>query len=111
MDKIMEIEKTVSRENLIYRTSEYTYSFKNFQARKSFGKDIYNAEITLKKARDDQSNLLVEIMNFKKRQNRKIQKNTKKEDDLKNLYALFEGRERVLDAFESKKFPIKAQVS
>ena len=27
MDKIMEIEKTVDRENLIYRASEYTYSF------------------------------------------------------------------------------------
>ena len=27
MDKIMEIEKTADRENLIYRASEYTYSF------------------------------------------------------------------------------------
>ena len=30
MDKIMQIEKTVDREKLIYRASEYTYSFKNF---------------------------------------------------------------------------------
>ena len=28
---------------------------------------------------------------------------------LKNLYALFEGRERFLDAFESKIFPIKTK--
>ena len=30
-------------------------------------------------------------------------------DILKNLYALFESRERVLDAFESKIFPIKIE--
>ena len=30
MDKIMQVEKTVDREKLIYRASEYTYSFKNF---------------------------------------------------------------------------------
>ena len=28
---------------------------------------------------------------------------------IKSLYALFEGRERVLDAFESKIFPIKIE--
>ena len=48
MNKIKEIEKTAGRENLIYRASEYTYSFKNFQTIRTFGKDIYNVEITLK---------------------------------------------------------------
>ena len=33
MDIIMEIEKTVDREKLIYRASEYTYSFQNFQTK------------------------------------------------------------------------------
>ena len=67
MDIIVEIEKTVDREKLIYRASEYTYSFKRFQIIKTFGRDIYNGEITLKEADNDQSNLLVEIMNFKKK--------------------------------------------
>ena len=66
MDKIMEIEKTVNRENLIYRANEYTYSFKNFQTKKTFVRDIYNGKIALKEADDYQSNLLVEIINFKK---------------------------------------------
>ena len=66
MDKIMEIEKTVNREYLIYRASEYTYSFKNFQTIKTFGRDIYNSEITLRDADNDQTNLLVEIMAFRK---------------------------------------------
>ena len=36
MDEIVEIEKTVNRENLIYRAKEYTYSFKHFQTTKIF---------------------------------------------------------------------------
>ena len=37
LDKIKEIEKNVDREKLIYKTDEYTYSFKNFQTIKAFG--------------------------------------------------------------------------
>ena len=33
----------------------------------------------------------------------------KKEDVLENLYALFEGKEKVLNAFDSKIFPIKIE--
>ena len=66
MDKIVEIEKTVDREKLIYKSSEYTYSFQNFQTIKTFGSDIYSGETTLKEADEDQASLLVEIINFKK---------------------------------------------
>ena len=48
-NKIKEIEKTVDRQNLVNRASEYKYSFKNFKRIKTFGTDIYNSEITLKK--------------------------------------------------------------
>ena len=41
LDKVKELEKTVDREKLVYRASEYTYSFKHFQRIKSFGRDIY----------------------------------------------------------------------
>ena len=57
MEKIMEIKKPVDREKLIYRTSEYTHSFQNFQTIKSFGRDIYSGKITLKEADEDQANL------------------------------------------------------
>ena len=65
IDKISEIEKTVDREKLVYRASEYTYSFPNFRTIKTFGRDIYNGEITLKEADEEQSSLLNEIRNFK----------------------------------------------
>ena len=41
LDKIKEIENSVDREKLTYKTDEYTYSFKNFQTIKTFGRDSY----------------------------------------------------------------------
>ena len=52
--------------------------------------------------------MLVEILNFRKQVKLKNgEKKQQKEDVLKNLYNLFQGRERVLNAFDSKIFPIK----
>ena len=51
-------------------------------------------------------------MNFKKKTKpQDPEKQEKRADVLKNLYAFFEGRERVLDGFERKIFPIKTRVS
>ena len=66
LDEIKEIEKNVDREKLIYETDEYTYSFKNFQTIKTFGRDIYEGKITIKEADEYQTDLLTEIMNFRK---------------------------------------------
>ena len=53
---------------------------------------------------------MVEILNFRKQVKLKNpEKKQKKEDILKNVYNLFEGRERVLNAFDSKIFPIKTE--
>ena len=67
LNKIREIENMVHREILVYGTNEYTYDFKYFRTRNTFGRDIYNRKITLKEYDEDQSILLVVIMNFKKR--------------------------------------------
>ena len=66
LDKIKEIEKNVDREKLVYETNEYTYSFKKFQTIKTFGRDIYEGKIMLEKANEYQTNLLSEIIDFKK---------------------------------------------
>ena len=110
LDKIKEIEKNVDREKLIYETNEYTYSFKNFQTIKTFGRDIYEGKITLEKANEYQTDLLAEIIDFKKNTKARSQeKKREKEIVLQNLYNFFEGREKVLDAFESKIFSIKSK--
>ena len=110
LDKIKEIEKNVDREKLIYETNEYTYSFKNFQTIKTFGRDIYEGKITIEEANEYQFNLLAEIMNFRKNTKPKSQeKKQEKEIVFENLYDFFEGREKVLDAFKSKIFSIKSK--
>ena len=110
IDKITEIEKTVDREKLVYRASEYTYSFQNFRTIRAFGRDIYNGEITLKEADEDQVSLLNEIINFReKTKPQDEKKKRKKKDVLTNLYKFFEGGEKVLNAFDSKIFPIKTK--
>ena len=84
--------------------------FKNFQTIKTFGRDIYNGDITLKQADEDQNNLLIEIINFKnKTKPQDPEEIQNKKDIVKNLYVLFGGRERVFDAFESEIFPVKSK--
>ena len=50
----------------------------NIVLQRIFGKDVYNSEFTFKKTDDDQSNLLTEIMNFKKKIKDMIQGKNKK---------------------------------
>ena len=67
------MEKNLDREKLIYETNEYTYSFQNFQTIKSFGRDIYEGNIMLEQSNEYETNLLAEIMNFRKNSNQKSQ--------------------------------------
>ena len=89
---------------------EAANSFKNFQAIKTFGRDIYEGKITTEETNEDQTDLLAQIMNFRKNTKPKSQeKKQEKEIVLENLYNFFEGREKVLDAFGSKIFSIKSK--
>ena len=78
------------REKLVYRTNEYTYNYKNFWTINIFGRDIYNGKTTLKEDNEDQSSLLDEIINFKKKAKpQNSEKRQEKKDILDNLYAFF----------------------
>ena len=52
-EKIVKIEKTIDREKLVYKASGNTYDFRKFQTIRTFGKDIYDGEISLEKADED----------------------------------------------------------
>ena len=58
------IKETEDGEKWYHRKNEYTYNFQNFRTVNTFGRDIYSGTITLKEANEDQSDLLVEILNF-----------------------------------------------
>ena len=66
-DAKTEFNKIEEIENLVYRAKQYTYIFKNVQTEKAFGRDICNGEITLKEGDEDQSNLLIEIVVLKQK--------------------------------------------
>ena len=101
LHQILEIEKTIDREKLIYKASEYTYSFRNFRTIRTFGRDIYEGKITPKEVDKDQSNLLYEIMKFNnKTRPQSDKKKQEKETVYENLENFFEARERLLDGFE-----------
>ena len=109
-DQIKEVEKSVDREKLTYKTNEYTFSFENLQTKNTFGRDIYEGKITIKAANKNQKDLLVEIMSFRKNTKPMSQvKKREKEIDLKNVYNFFEGREKVVNTFESKIFLTKSK--
>ena len=77
--KLKKQKKNVDREKLIYETNEYTYSFKYFHTIKTFGRDIYGGKITIEEANEYQTDLLAEIMIFKKyTKPRSQEKKTKK---------------------------------
>ena len=103
--KIKEIEKNVGRDKLINETNKYTYSFKNFQTIKTFGINIYDSKITIEEADKYQTNLLFEIMNFRKNTKpRSQEKNQEKEIVLENLYNFLRVDKKFLMLLKVKNF-------
>ena len=104
-NKFKELEKMVHRENLVYITNEYTYSFENFRKISTFGRDIYNGKITLKEANKDQSDLLVEILNFRKEvKPRCLEKNNRKKMFLKTCTVFLKLEKEFLTFLKAKYF-------
>ena len=105
LDKIKDIEKNVDIENLVYETNEYTYSFKHFQTIKTFGRDIYEGNITFEEAKEYQTNLSAEIMNFRKSTKpQSPEKKRGKEIVLENMYNIFLSVEKKLLTFLKAKY-------
>ena len=66
LNKIKEIENKVDRENVYYRKNKCGYNFHNFRIISTFGRDLYNDTITRKEVDNDQNDLLLDILDFKK---------------------------------------------
>ena len=97
LDKISEIEKNVNREKLVYKTNIHTYDFQNFQTIRTFARDIYNGEISLEEANEDQGKLLNEIIYFNKKTKQKNEiKKQEKEDVIKSLRNFYNSRKKVI---------------
>ena len=82
LKKVLEIEKNVDREKLIYEAGKYIFDFRKFNTIRTFGEDIYDGKITLEEADEDQSGLADNINNFFEKAK---PKNDKKEQEKKLL--------------------------
>ena len=91
--ELNKIEQNVDREKLLYETNGYTYSFKNLQTIKTFGRDIYiymRAKLRLKKQINIKPIYLLKSWVLRKIQNQRVQKKKQeKEIVLKNSYNFF----------------------
>ena len=106
LHKIKEMEENIDREKLIYETNEYTYSFKNFQTIKTFGRDIYDGKITIKEADEYQTDLLAEILHFRKNTKpRSEEKNKKKKLSFKTCIMFLRVQKKLLMLLKVKYFP------
>ena len=71
--------------NLIKLKKLKQQRIQNFWTRITFGRDIYNGTITKEDVEEDQSDLLSEILSFRKKvKPENPEKKTEKEDVLKN---------------------------
>ena len=105
LDKIKETEKNVDTEKLIYETNEYTCSFKNLQKIKTFDRDIYDGKIMIEEADKHQTNLLVEIMNFRNNtKSRNQEKNETKKLLLKTCIMFLRAQKKLLTLLKAKCF-------
>ena len=102
--KLKKQKKNVDREKLIYKTNECIYSFKNFQAIKTFGRDICEGKNRIEEANKYQTDLH-EIMNFRKNMKPKSQeKNKKKNLFLKTCIIFLRVEKKYLTLLKAKYF-------
>ena len=105
LNKIKEVEESIDREKLVYKTDKHTFDFRKFNTIRTFGKDIYNGKITLEEADESQSDLLNEIKTFNDKARPKATWHKEmKENVLNNVHNLYEAREMVLNGFKRKIF-------
>ena len=92
----------------MYKANGYKYDFQQYETIRSFGESTYADKINIDKAEIDQSNLLKYLVESNdKSRPRTAEGKGKKRNIYESAYALYEGRELILNAFRSKIFPMK----
>ena len=114
LNKIVEIEQKINRDNLIYRLGDKKkdkrYDFQKFKTIRSFGIEICNDELALEDPLEEQVEIKNEIDKFKESMKQKaLDKQEKKSLTFKNANRFLIRRQNVLNGSESRIFSIKKQ--
>ena len=96
---------------MIYYSSKEPFDFKTFKTIKSFGENTHSSKITINAANEEQADLIEYILNF----NNKLRRKNKDDKKIREMFLilqkkLYEGRELVINAFNSGLFPLKLTV-
>ena len=86
-----------------------TDNFQIFKTIRTFGREIYNTDLSIHDATELQIRLKDDVNSLKNLQNQKNQSENKRDTTLKTAIILLNGRQRVLNAFESRAFPKRKQ--
>ena len=102
LKKIIEIQNSIEINDLNYYSNKNNYIFSNYSLPVVFFRDTYGKKLSINDADEEQSIFYNEI---------KREKHGRIRDEKKffweNLEFLFYGREKVLNAFRGKIFPMK----
>ena len=101
LTKIVEIENKLDGNNLFYKTgnkkNDKTYDFQTFETIRYFGREIYNSDLSLDDALEQQIRLKDHIDIFKESTKpNESAKNEKKALTLKKVVIVLNGRQKVL---------------
>ena len=64
MYEIKKWEEKIKREDLRYKTNNYTYDFQQFETIRCFNDDIYIGKVNISEAKMNESNLLKNLIKF-----------------------------------------------
>ena len=104
------MESKLNRDDLIYKTGskkkDKKYDFQKFKKIRSFGREIYNNDLSLDDAPEQEIRLknIIDICKESTKPKESVRKE-KKALNLKNRIILLNGRQKIINAFESGIFP------
>ena len=100
--RIEEIEKSVDRDKMFYKSTNRNYDFRGFKTIRTYGSDIRNSVTSLKAVNLEQANLIAYLYDFTKNTKPQNPEQKKmKSDVLNSVGALAKGREVMFNAFRS----------
>ena len=100
--RIEEIEKSVDRDKMFYKSTNRNYDFRGFKTIRTYGSDIRNSVTSLKAVNLEQANSIAYLYDFTKNTKPQNPEQKKmKSDVLNSVGALAKGREVMFNAFRS----------
>ena len=100
--RIEEIEKSVDRDKMFYKSTNRNYDFRGFKTIRTYGSDIRNNVTSLKAVNLEQANLMAYLYDFTKNTKPQNPEQKKmKSDVLNSVGALAKGRKVMFNAFRS----------